>query len=203
MVCIVFCLLIVHAGMGLLHTIRMRPTVKTPVISTAKASPHAFSPEALARKIAGQHLFGKVAQEPTPATKPEEQSSTPVKLVGIIYSGSATERSMAIFVIQGRQQSYSSGATLPNGDLVSAIRSNEVILKGSRGQYSVLLRHPNKDLLTHAPHFELAADNGISTVQITGPAPVQPKANAAPPATIPTLKRLRTLRAKLLGGGRS
>lgn len=201
-VCIAFGLLIACTGVGLLRALKTAYPIKLPAASSAiHAPPEAVNAEALAKQIVAQHLFGEAHQAPVRAASIKERLNTPAKLVGIIFTGSTAPQSVAIFLIDGSQQNYSRGETLPNGDVLSSVRANKVILKGPHGQYSLVLKHPAKALVTQARHFQFATDDGISIVQITGPSPVRPAANSVPPSAASTSMRLKALRAKLLGGG--
>lgn len=202
-VCFTLIILIAQAALGLLEALRPA-TLPQASLSTQPVSMPASTPEnalASAKRVVAQHLFGvAVTSAITVPPAPKEKTSGPIELAGIIF-GSDTTSSLAIFEVGQSQRSYRPGETLPTGDLLTDINANSVILKGPEGEYSLVLRHESDALLAEAPHFETPTVNGITIVELAGPAPTRTDHAAPPPAAMPTLQRLKTLRMKLLGGG--
>lgn len=202
-VCAILAILIVHAGLGLLRALQPPPTPESslPAKSTSTTARRPHDALALAKQIAAQHLFGAAVAPNAPTTPdPVEKTSGRIKLVGTIYGG-AEMPSLAIFQTEHSQRTYKAGDALPNGELLVAVRPNNVTLKGPQGQYSMALRHAEGSLLAEGEHFEIVPANGVTTVKLTGPSPAADAPAAPPPAAMPTLQRLKTLRMRLLGGG--
>lgn len=200
--CMFFAGLTVHAGLGLLQSLWAAPIeYSLPAKAAELAALPAPNAQNLAKQIAAQHLFGiATASTPAPPPEPEERTSGPVELAGIVFGGDGMS-SRAILGIGNNQRSYRPGEALPTGDVLTEVRANEVILKGAQGRYSLVLRHESNALLAEPPHFATTTDDGITVLDLTGAAP--PRSRRATPATVsavPTLQRLKALRMRLLGG---
>lgn len=199
--CVTLAMLIVHAGLGLLRALQPAPESSLSAKPPSMIARQSHDALALANQIAAQHLFGAAVAPPAPTTPdPVEKTSGRIKLVGTIYGG-AEMPSLAIFQTEHSQSTYKAGDALPTGERLVTIHPNKVTLEGPQGEYSLVLRHAGDFLLAEGKHFKAVAADDITAVNLTGPTPGTGAPPAPPPAAMPTLQRLKTLRMRLLGGG--
>jgi hypothetical protein len=117
--------LLLLASLGLLVARDARTTVTSGQIpQILRQTQLAPLSQSLSDDVAARHLFG--AAPATSLTIARTYSS--IEVIGML-SGEDSEESLAILVIDGKQQAFKVGDSLPDGEMLSAVNKNGVTLK--------------------------------------------------------------------------
>lgn len=143
-----------------------------------------YRPQVSGEQLAGRHLFGAV---PVAATSAPVMAASAVHVIGIVSTNQATN-SWAILDVNGNQQSYSVGNTLPDGETVVAVNPDRVTLDRNGDRYSVMLDMHLADTNARFDTFNVGTPNvgGFDSMESVATRPFTP-----PPSTEQSLQALR------------